>query len=83
MPEFTKPSVVGFSILRGVTDCLWSNVIKDSRMLKAVFPLLKAPHVLSSADEDTTLHIFFHSMRIGLFILVVGFIGRGEGQLLR
>ena len=58
MPEFTRPSIAEFSVLRGVTSCLWSNTIKYGRTSIAVFPLLKVPHVSASAAEDTKLRIF-------------------------
>ena len=83
MPEFTNPSVVKLSILRDVTGCLWSNTVEAGRMLIAVLPLLKVPHVSASAAEDKTLRIVLHSVCIGPFLSGLGFIGLGQGQLLR
>ena len=47
-PKFTNPSIVEFSVLRGVAGCLWSNAIKYGRMLIAVFLLLNIPHASAS-----------------------------------
>ena len=58
-------------------------MIKSGRMPIAVFPLFNSPHVSAYADEDTTLRIVLHYMRIGTFVLEVGFTVRGEGQSLR
>ena len=83
IPEFTKPSVVEFSVLRGVAGCLWSNVIKAGRIPVAFFPLLKVPHVSYYAAEDTKFRIVLHSVCMGPFLSVLGFIGIGEVQSLR
>ena len=77
MPEFTNPSAVELSVLRGLYGCLWSNMIKSDRIPIAVLPLFKVPHVLASGAEDTILQILLHSVWIGQFILGVGFTGRG------
>ena len=74
MPEFTNQ----LSVLRGVADCLWSDVIKAGLMPIAVFIFLKVPHVSVSATEDTTLRTVLHSMWIGLFLLGLGFIDFGD-----
>ena len=83
MPEFTNPSVVEFSVLRGVDGYLWSITIMAGCMPIAVFPLLKVPHVSASAAEYTTLQIILHFLWIGLFPLGLGFIVFGDGQSLR
>ena len=75
--------MVRYALLRGVAGCSWSNVIKDGCMSISVFPLLKLPHVSSSAAEDTTFWIVLHSVCMELFLLGLGFIGLGEGQALR
>ena len=54
MPKLTNPSAVEFSVLRGVTGCLWYNAIEVGCMLISVFLLLNVPHILASATEDTT-----------------------------
>ena len=82
MPEFTNPSVVELSILRGVAGCLWSNAIKAGRITIDVFLLLKVPHISASSAEDTTLRIVLHSVCICPFLLGLDFIGLSEGQLL-
>ena len=48
-----------------------------------VFRLLKVPHVSDSAAEDTTLRIVLDSVCMGTFQSGLGFVGLGEGQLLR
>ena len=58
MTEFTNPSVIELSVLRGVDGCLWSNAINDSRMSIDVSPLLKVLHVSDSATKDNKLRIF-------------------------
>ena len=83
MPEFTNPSVIYFLVFRGVVSCLRSNAIKSTRMPIADFPLLKVPHFLASAAEYRTLRILLHYLCIGPFILRLGLIGLGEGQLIR
>ena len=62
IPEFKKPSVIDFSVLRGVGGCLISNTIKADCMPVTIFPLLKVPHVSDSAAEDTTFRKIFHSV---------------------
>ena len=83
MPNFTNPSVVELSVLRGVAGCLWTKTIKAGRMPITVSLLLKVPHVSASADEDTTLRIFYDSVCIGPFLLGLGFIRLGQGQSFR
>ena len=83
MPKLTNPSVVEWSILRGVSGFLWSNAIKDGCMTVAVFPLINILHVSSSDDKYATLKIFLHSVCIGPFILREGLTVCGEGQSLR
>ena len=83
IPEFTKPSVVELSVLRGVAGCLWSNAIKAGRMPIYVLPLLKVTHDSASVSEGTTLRIVLRSVCIGPFLSGLGFIGLGEGQSLR
>ena len=68
MPYFTNPSIVKFSVLRGVAGCLWSNVIQSGRMPIDVFPVLKVIHISAYAAEYTTLRIVFHSVCIGIFL---------------
>ena len=73
MPKLTNPSVVEWSILRGVSGFLWSNAIKDGCMTVAVFPLINILHVSSSDDKYATLKIVgsvevfvcFHKMIFG------------------
>ena len=55
MPEFTNPSVVKLSALKGVAVCLWYNAIKAGHMSIDVFLVFNVPHVSDSDDEDTTL----------------------------
>ena len=73
MLKFTNPSVVEFSVLRGVAGFLCSNVIKVGRIPINVFPLLKVPYISALGAEDTTLCIVLHSVCIGTFILAVRF----------
>ena len=60
MHELKNPSVVEFSLLRGVASCLWSTPI-------SVFPLLKVPQGSDSAAEDTKFLIVFQSVWIEPF----------------
>ena len=82
MPEFTNPSVVDLSVLRGVLGCFCFNLIKYDCMPIAVLTLLNVPHLLASVYEDTTLRIFLHYVWIGLFLLGVVFTRHVECQLL-
>ena len=54
--------MVEFSVLRGISGCLWYNFIKAGCMLISVFTLLKLPHISSYADENTTLRIVLNSV---------------------
>ena len=83
IPDFTNPSIVEFSVLRGVSNCRWSNVITVICIRISVFPCLKVPHISDSAAEDTTMRIVLHSVSMGTFILGVLFIGLGEVQSFR
>ena len=74
MPEFTKPSVVELSVLRGVAGCLFPNAIKAGCMLISVFLLLKVSHVSASSDVGTALRIVLNSVWIGPFHLGVGLL---------
>ena len=58
MPKFTNISVLELSVFRGVSGCLWYNVIKVGHMQIAFFSLLKIPHVSAYAAEDATLRVF-------------------------
>ena len=78
IPEFTNPSVVELSVLRGVAGYFWSDVIKYGRIPISVLLLLKVSHVSDSATEDTTFRIVLHSMCMGPFLSGLGFIGLGE-----
>ena len=83
MPNFTNIFVVELSVLRGVPNCLWSNVIKAAYMKIYIFLLLKVNHVSDSAAEDTTLRIVLHYVCICMFFSGLGFIGLVEVQLIR
>ena len=57
-------------------------LLKLSAYRYLFFPLLNVPRVPASASEHITLHIVFHFVWIGTFILGVVFTGHGEGQSL-
>ena len=83
IPEFTNPSVVELSVLRGVTGCSRSNAITAGCMSISVFLLFRVPQISDLSAEDTALHTVLHYVCMGPFLSELGFIGLVEGQSLR
>ena len=83
MLEFTKPSVVELSILRGVGGCLLPRPMREGIIATPSLAFQNVPVVSASASEETTLQIVLHVVRIGTFRLVDGRLGLSRGQSLR
>ena len=64
MLEFTKPSVVELSVLRGVGGCLRPRPMGEGIIETPFLEFQNVPVVSPSAAEETTLRIVLHEARI-------------------